>query len=211
MLLNLEKEIALLRVGASFLEQVQIRHEAGTSVGAAMWYEDMAWGMRLFVEQGVPFFGGENAASWLTVAEQFENRANFYKDKLQFVVPKGEDDASGVLEALNWIERFKRITEFMINVTQTEFQDVSGLLPSGQKGITVGEAVKLARMFTAFFWNYSYRMSNSNSNKVWLAAVVNDLMAAQKALGEPMHAGDLGSGGDTPPGYIPPFSWGGGQ
>jgi len=204
-MVNLEREIALMQVGATFLEMLQERLDGRTSIGASTWFEDMAWGIRLFVEQKLPFFGGGNAASWLTVAEQFELRAEFYKTKMNLLVPVEEDDeASAIIVALNNIERFKRLVEFMIGLTQTEASDLSGLLPSGEKGITVGEAVKLSRQFTAKFWNYSYNMSSKNPNKPWLKAVVDDLMTAQQTLGEPMHAGDLGGPGT---GGTGPFPW----
>lgn len=203
-MLNFEKEAMLMRVGASFLELLQERYAGRVSIGASTWFKDLAWGMRLFVEQDVPLFGGDNAGSWLAVAEQFDLRGDTYASRMDLMVPVEPWGEPDLFLAMNRVERFKRLVEKLAHMAQTENEDISGPLPSGAKGINIGEAVKLAHLFTRDFWNYSYLMPNSNPHKKWLGVVTTDMAAAQKALGEPGHAGDLGVPGSTGTG---PFPW----
>lgn len=207
--MDFSKEAKLMRAGADLFDRLTERMAGRDYVSAATWYRDLAWGIRLFVEQSVPYFDGENADSWTWVAEVFEGRAPDYDNRGDIAVPwdDANDDPHTVPVAVDNVETMVEKVAGFLNIFRVEHFDLSGLLPSGRRGLTKGEAIKLSRMFTTNFWRWKYdRIRDPNYG--WLKAVHDDLMEVQRRLGEPFHAGDLGSG--DPGGGMPPISMPGG-
>lgn len=204
--MDFAKESSLMRVGAGFFDRLSERLVGRDYVSTASWYLDLAWGIRLFVANNVPYFNGENAASWEWVAEQFESRSAVYQNRGDLAVPfeDADDDRHSTPVAVDNIRKLVNTVYGSLNTFQVEHADMNGLLPSGRRGITKGEAIKLSRAFTIGFWNWRYDRIR-DPNYLWIKAISDDLIEVQRQLGEPFRAGDFG-GGD-PGGPMPPISW----
>ena len=204
--MSFAKESELMRAGAAFFVLLSDRLEKRDHIGAQTWYEDLAWGIRLLVDNGAVYFSGESAESWLWLADLCGERSKAYVGRGEFIVPvekKGNDPAT-VRQAIENIKKLVDTVRGLQNAFSVEFNDTSGLLPSGHRGLTKGECAKLVGQFTDTFWGYKYDRIRDVNYK-WLRAVHNDLADVQRQLGEPFHAGDLGGGNPNDP--MPPVSF----
>jgi len=90
--------------------------------------------------------------------------------------------------------------------TEDEDSDVGGL-----GTITPAECVKLTHRFCRFWlWRSCGEMVHGYMKPwPWLKAVTDELQQLYRKLGEPDKAGSAWATKPLPPGYVPPFSWGG--
>jgi hypothetical protein len=195
MFFDFEKEINLGNAVAAVFEALQERLADKTGYGIVDWYEDVAWAVRALVDAGVPYFVGKNKDTWLNLAQQYEDRATVYVGNSAYFVPwaEGIDDAMTWADAAGNIEDLFRLGRLFVSGARAEHEDLSGLLPSGEKGINLGEAMKLTRAITDKFWQQELRWSRVPSpHKAWLKVWRADVMTAYTAMGEAQHSGDLG-------------------
>jgi hypothetical protein len=162
--------------------------------------------MRLLVNAGVPLFKGKNENTWLTLADELEARADYHSGNTSLVVVWAEDIDGDVTwkQSVANLNEFIHLSEIMFGYIATEDADFSGPLPDGERGVNLGEGLKMCRVFTDKFWKQELRWSRVPSPyKAWLTVCRKELMAAYAALGEPNHGGDLGDPNAQVPGNIP--------
>ena len=185
---DFQKEVTLSKALGGFFEGLEDRLSSYSGYGISYWYSDIAWALRLFVQAGAPLFAGKNEETWLAVADELEGRAAYHKPNAKFYVAW----ETGIDDDITWRQSGKNLilalelADQVIQVVSHEDADWSGPLPSGERGVTVGEALKAIRLFTQDFWAEEYKWSRTPSpHKPWLVACRQELLAAQVALGEP--------------------------
>jgi hypothetical protein len=202
---NFDKEVAIANSVADVFAQLEERLAGRDSYGISDWYKDLAWGVRFLVEVEAPLFTGKNEETWLTLADEYSKRADHYVGKAAFTA-----SWEGAKAETTWPAAFANVGNALgfwtsiFAASALEDADVSGLLPSGGKGINLGEAMKITRLFSDAFWAADLKWSPTTSvNKKWVVAWRTEVMAAYKALGEPNVGGDLGDPNAQIPGQIP--------
>lgn len=204
---DFNKEVTLSHAIGEFFADLEARMAEKTSYGISDWYRDVAWGVRLFNGADVPLFVGKNENTWLTLADELDSRANFFDGNpaLVTVWADGVDGDVTWAESADNISMFIQYSKRMFRAVALENADFSGPLPSGERGVNLGEALKMVRIFTDLFWKSHLRWSRTPSPyKVWLVVCRKELMAAYAAMGETNVGGDLGDPNNTQvPGNIP--------
>jgi hypothetical protein len=183
---DLSKEVALSHAMGEFFSGLEERLSSYQGYGITNWYLDVAWASRLFVQAEAPYFTGKNAATWTTLADELESRAEFHSSNASFFVPW----AVGIEKGKTWgqagatVLSALQVANSMFQIIGAEEADLN-VLPSGDRGVTVGEALKVVRLFTQNFWAEEYKWSRVPSpHKAWLVACRAELLAAQIAMGE---------------------------
>jgi len=209
---DFRKEATFAHAMGEFFTDLEERLADRDSYGLADWYADLAWGMRLLVSVNVPLFSGKNENTWLTLADELDSRASFYAGNLKFITPwAGKVDGDVTWrQSVDNLVGFINYSKTMFTRIQTEDADFSGPLPDGERGVNLGEALKMCDAFTRMFWKQELRWSRTPSPyKSWLRHCTTELTSAYKALDEPTHGGDLGDPNATHPGGAVPWSWAG--
>jgi hypothetical protein len=199
------KEVTLSHAMGEFFAALEDRLNGKDGYGITEWYGDVAWGVRLFIENEVPLFVGKNEETWVTLADALDERAAFHSGNAGLAVKwvNPDEDDTWAEAAVNMKDAVG-MAQALVKAIRTEDADWSGPLPSGEKGVNLGEAFKIVRLFTDKFWAADLKWSRTPSpNKKWVWFAHKELMAVYATLGEPSHGGDLGQPGSGTPGNIP--------
>jgi len=208
---DFQKEVILAHAMGEFYAALEVRLAGKTSYGISDWYADVAWGIMLFVEHDVPLFVGKNENTWVTLAGELEQRAHHHSGNPALLVtwPEEIDKENTWADAQSALDKFLMLARNTVVTIRTEDADWSGPLPSGEKGVNIGEGLKLVALFTERFWRAHLRWAYPPSPyKMWVKTCSNELRAASRALGEATHGGDLGQQGTATP-LVIPWSFGG--
>lgn len=167
----------------------------------AAFYADAAEVIEALVDMGASPFG-ESSENWLWWAGECRNRAAELGDDKKFIVKLPPPDKVGdYLTYEKVTNSLDGMVSLMLSLTKQEEEDddISDL-----GNLTPAECVKLTHRF-AHYW-----IGKGGGNRIgyvvdwkWVPAVVAELKAIYRQLGEKDRAGSSGE----PVGPIPPISW----
>jgi hypothetical protein len=196
-LLGVLKEV-YTKVGDQIASRKYIYHRGA-------FYADLALALNTMLDLGFsPLI--ESEYSWRWWADECQKRSDELGADAQYAVKLGDPRPAGDLNIYGSLTlSFDHVVNFMSSIYKGEMDDTN---INDLGSVTPAECVKVCQRFVYYILGKHTGQYTGHPVSPWITAVSDELKTIYKQMGE---GGSTGGTTPLPPGYVPPFSWPGGN